>query len=109
MKLNRGFAAVLLAASVAGAVFAQRPSGHDDQAISTAVQEALDDAPSLAGARITVRIREGYVTLSEYLPNGTKTANIILRKARPGARTLWEGEMANTTDERRFTITLQKQ
>ena len=63
MKLNRGFAAVLLAASVAGAVFAQRPSGHDDQAISTAVQEALDDAPSLAGARITVRIREGYVTL----------------------------------------------
>ena len=48
MKLNRGFAAVVLAASLAGAVFAQRPSGHEDQAIFTAVQEALHDAPSQA-------------------------------------------------------------
>ena len=63
MNLNRGFAAVVLAASLAGAVFAQRPGGHDDEAIFTAVHEALNDAPSLAGARITVRIREGFVTL----------------------------------------------
>jgi osmotically-inducible protein OsmY len=63
MKLNRGFAAVVLAASLAGAVFAQRPSGHDDEEIFTAVQGALHDAPSLGSARITVRIREGYVTL----------------------------------------------
>ena len=64
MNVNRSFAAVVLAASLAGSVLAQRPSARDDEAIFTAVQEALHDAPSLASAIIKVRIREGHVTLS---------------------------------------------
>jgi osmotically-inducible protein OsmY len=74
MSLNRGFAAVVLAASLAGAVFAQRPSGHEDEAIFIAVQGALQDAPSLASARITVRIREGFVTLGGVAGTVTEAA-----------------------------------
>ena len=74
MNVNRSFAAVVLAASLAGAVFAQRPSGHEDGAIFTAVQEALHDAPSLASARITVNIREGYVTLGGVAGTVTEVA-----------------------------------
>ena len=74
MNVNRSFAAVVLAASLAGAVFAQRPSGHDDGAIFAAVQEALHDAPSLASARITVNIREGYVTLGGVAGTVTEVA-----------------------------------
>ena len=64
MSLNRSFALVVLAAILAGSVLAQSPGARADDAIFMAVEEALQGAPTLAAARITIRIREGYVTLS---------------------------------------------
>ena len=49
---------------LAGSVLAQTPASRDDEAIFADVEEALQAAPALAAARITIRIQDGYVTLS---------------------------------------------
>ena len=59
MTFHRSFAIVLLAASLSGGVLAQ-----DDKTIFVAVEQALDGTQALAAARITVRSRDGFVTLS---------------------------------------------
>jgi hyperosmotically inducible protein len=66
MKLHRTLAVFLLAASVCGGVHAQSSIYLDDETIFVAVEEALRVARSLAGADITVRSREGFVTLSGF-------------------------------------------
>ena len=62
MNFHRTLAVLLLAASLCGGVAAQ---GLDDETIFLAVEDALS-AHSLAGADITVRSRDGYVTLSGF-------------------------------------------
>ena len=65
MTLNRSFAVLVLVASLAGAVLAQgKAIVQDDEAIFTAVEEVLHRARALAEARITVRSRDGFVTLT---------------------------------------------
>lgn len=67
MNLHRILAVLLLAASLSGGVHAQGPVAlDDDETIFAAVEDALHSAPSLADADITVRTREGYVTLSGF-------------------------------------------
>ena len=63
MNFHRTLAVLLLAASLSGGVSAQ---GRDDETIFLAVEDALHGARSLAGADITVRSRDGYVTLSGF-------------------------------------------
>ena len=63
MSFYRTLAVLLLAASLSGGVSAQ---GRDDETIFIAVEDALHSARSLAGADITVRSRDGYVTLSGF-------------------------------------------
>jgi osmotically-inducible protein OsmY len=63
MNFHRTLAVLLLAASLSGGVPAQ---GRDDETIFVAVEDALHSARSLAGADITVRSRDGYVTLSGF-------------------------------------------
>ena len=62
MNFYRTLAVLLLAASLCGGVAAQGP---DDETIFLAVEDALS-ARSLAGADITVRSRDGYITLSGF-------------------------------------------
>lgn len=62
MNFHRTLAVLLLAASLCSGVAAQ---GTDDEAIFLAVEDALS-AHSLAGADITVRSRDGYITLSGF-------------------------------------------
>ena len=62
MTFHRTLAVLLLAASLCGGVAAQ---GTDDEAIFLAVEDALS-ARSIAGADITVRSRDGYITLSGF-------------------------------------------
>ena len=64
MNLNRSFAVAVLAAMLAGSVLAQSPAARDDEGIFAEVEEALQAAPTLVAARITIRIRDGHVTLS---------------------------------------------
>jgi osmotically-inducible protein OsmY len=64
MNPSRSLGAVVLAAMLAGSVLAQAPAARDDEAIFADVEEALQAAPALAAARITILIRDGYVTLS---------------------------------------------
>jgi osmotically-inducible protein OsmY len=67
MKLHRALAVVLLGASLSGGVLAQDRVSIDDEIISVAVENALQKASSLAGADITVRSWDGYVTLSGFV------------------------------------------
>ena len=74
MILSRGFAALILSASLAtglaGGVLAQdKPIANDDERIFTAVEDALQRARSLAAARITVRSLDGFVTLTGFAAN----------------------------------------
>lgn len=64
MRLNRTFAALVLTASLAGGALAQDRIARDDETIFLAVEQTLDRALPLAWARINVRSRDGYVTLS---------------------------------------------
>ena len=64
MTFKRNLAILLLAASLSGAVFAQKPVALDDESIFAAVEEVLHGAPALAAARITVRSQDGFITLS---------------------------------------------
>jgi len=64
MKIQRTFALLALCAGVYGSALAQRPIALDDETIFIAVEEALQDARSLAGADITVRSQDGFITLS---------------------------------------------
>ena len=64
MKLHRILAVLLVAASFSGGVLAQRQAQLDDETIFLAVEQALREARAFAAADITVRSREGYVTLS---------------------------------------------
>src|SRR5688500_11684304 len=64
MKVQRILAVLVVAAGVAGAAFAPRTIGLDDETIFIAVEHALRAVRSLAGADITVRSREGFITLS---------------------------------------------
>jgi BON domain len=63
MTIYRSLAVLLLAASLSGGVLAQHPVVLDDEIIFIAVEDALQGARSLDTARITVRSRDGYVTL----------------------------------------------
>ena len=63
MNFHRTLAALFLAASLCSGVAAQ---GTDDEAIFLAVEDALHSARSLASADITVRSRDGYITLSGF-------------------------------------------
>ena len=64
MRLNRTFAILVLAASLAGGLLPQARAAPDDQAIFSAVEQLLLDARSLAAARIRIRSLDGYVTLT---------------------------------------------
>ena len=64
MKIQRAFAVVALCASFSGGALAQPNVIMDDEVIFVAVERALHRAGSLAGADITVRSQEGFVTLS---------------------------------------------
>ena len=66
MNLHRILAVLLLAASLSGGVLAHGPVALDDETIFAAVEDALHSAPSLAGADITVRSRDGFITLSGF-------------------------------------------
>jgi osmotically-inducible protein OsmY len=63
MNFHRTLAVLLLAASLSGGVAAL---GRDDETIFLAVEDVLHSTRSLAGADITVRSRDGYVTLSGF-------------------------------------------
>jgi osmotically-inducible protein OsmY len=63
MIFHRTVAVLLLAASLCGVVAAQ---GRDDETLFLAVEDALHSARSLAGAHITVRSRDGYITLNGF-------------------------------------------
>ena len=78
MNFHRTLAVLLLAASLCGGVAAQ---GLDDETIFLAVEDALS-AHSLAGADITVRSRDGYVTLSGFastMENIAEAGRLALR------------------------------
>ena len=64
MKLQRSFAVLVLLAGVYGAAHAQFPVALDDETIFIAVEEALQHARALAGADISVRSQDGFITLS---------------------------------------------
>jgi osmotically-inducible protein OsmY len=81
MRLHRSLAAAVLAATLAGEVLAQAPAVADE-VIFTAVEEALHRAPALAAARITVRIRDGYVTLSGFADSRKDIATAGMLAAR---------------------------
>jgi osmotically-inducible protein OsmY len=66
MNLHRTLAVLLLAASLSGGVLAQDRVALDDETIFIAVEDVLHSARSLANADITVRSRDGYVTLSGF-------------------------------------------
>ena len=66
MNFHRILAVLLLAASLSGGVHAQVPVALDDETIFAAVEDALHSAPSLADADITVRSRDGFITLSGF-------------------------------------------
>jgi osmotically-inducible protein OsmY len=67
MSLHRSLAVLLLAASLAGGVLAQdKVIASDDAAILARVEQALDRGRGLAAARITVRSRDGFVTLTGF-------------------------------------------
>lgn len=63
MTFNRALAAALLAACLSHGAAAQARIPLDDETIFSAVEQALQHAPSLVAARITVQSREGFVTL----------------------------------------------
>ena len=63
MSMHRSLAGLLLAASLSGGVLAQAPISLDDGTIFVLVEDALHGARSLDAARITVRSRDGFVTL----------------------------------------------
>ena len=66
MSLVRSIGVLLLAASFSGAAPAQKSIVVDDEAIFAAVDKVLRDARALGAARITVRSRDGFVTLSGF-------------------------------------------
>jgi osmotically-inducible protein OsmY len=66
MNFHRTLAVLLLAAGLSGGVLAQAQIALDDETIFVAVEDALQSARSLANAAITVRSRDGYVTLSGF-------------------------------------------
>ena len=66
MNLHRTLGVLLLAASLSGGVLAQDRIALDDETIFIAVEDVLHSARSLADADITVRSRDGYITLSGF-------------------------------------------
>src|SRR5687767_15220544 len=64
MTFLRGFAVLLLAASLSSGVLAQRHAPVDDATIFVAVEGALHEDHSLARADIKVHSRDGFVTLT---------------------------------------------
>lgn len=68
MRIQRSFALIVLIASLYGFAHAQipdaLPAALDDEVIFIAVEEALQDTRALAGADITVRSQDGFITLS---------------------------------------------
>jgi osmotically-inducible protein OsmY len=62
MRIHASLAAVLVAATTFAAA-AQPRGALDDETIFAAVEDALQRSPSLATARITVKSRDGFVTL----------------------------------------------
>jgi len=64
MRVHRSLAVLLFVAGLCGGVLAQAPISLDDGTIFVLVEDALQGARSLGAARITVRSRDGYVTLS---------------------------------------------
>ena len=66
MSLIRRIAVFVFAASLSTGVLAQYKVAVDDETIFVAVEEALHDAPSLAGDDIEVTSREGTVTLTGF-------------------------------------------
>jgi len=66
MSLQRRLAALFLAATLSGGVLAQGRASVDDETIFVAVAAALESAPSLAGADIEVKSRDGVVTLTGF-------------------------------------------
>ena len=62
MSLHRSLA-LILAASFSGGVFAQSETSLEDETIFIAVEQALQGARALPWANITVRSRDGVVTL----------------------------------------------
>ena len=82
MNLHRTLAVLLLAVSLSGGVLAQDRVALDDETIFIAVEDALHSARSLAGADITVRSRDGYVTLSGFastMENIAEAGRLALR------------------------------
>jgi hypothetical protein len=77
MSVHRSLAVLLLAASLSGGVLAQHPVALDDETIFIAVEDALQGARSLAAARITVRSRDGFVTLGGVAAKVEDIANEI--------------------------------
>ena len=64
MTFKRNLAILLLATSLSGAAFAQKPVALDDEAIFVAVEEVLQGSRALAAARIIViRSQDGFITL----------------------------------------------
>jgi osmotically-inducible protein OsmY len=66
MIFYRSLAIFFLAASLSGGALAQAPVALDDENIFAAVEQALQRTHALAAARITVRSRDGFVTLSGF-------------------------------------------
>jgi len=64
MTFKRSLAVLVLTAVLSGGALAQMPVFLDDESIFTAVEEVLNGVHELADARITVRSRDGFVTLS---------------------------------------------
>ena len=85
MTFQKNLAIVLFAASLSGAVFAQKPVVLDDEAIFVAVEEVLDGAHALAAARITVRSQDGFITLGGSAPSVKDIATAVrLASSVPG-------------------------
>jgi osmotically-inducible protein OsmY len=84
MTLNRRLAVLLLAASLGSAALAQERATLDDETIFTAVEQALQGSPSLANARIAVRSRDGFVTLTGFADSmkDVATAGLIASRVR---------------------------
>ena len=69
MTFKKNLTIALLAVSLSGPTFAQKPVALDDEAIFVAVEEVLHGARALAAARIKVRSQDGFITLSGSAPS----------------------------------------
>lgn len=74
MTFTRSLAVLLLAASLCGSAAAQERTALDDETIFAAVEQALETSPLLAATRITVRSRDGFITLGGFAATVTEIA-----------------------------------